>query len=130
MTKLKVVSFIAVALLITGCAGQPAQSTALAETNGPVALETTAPQEAPPEEIATECPGEEINPIGESIAADYEFTSYDQVMTWFCDGAEFEDILVALETQDVIGEPAGDMLQMLADGLTWDDIWFLVGLED
>ena len=51
-------------------------------------------------------------------------------MTWFCDGAEFEDILVTLETQDVTGEPAEDTLQMLVDGLTWDDIWLLVGLDN
>ena len=56
--------------------------------------------------------------------------TYDQAMTWFCDGAEFEDILVALETQDVTGEPAEDMLQMLVDGLTWDDIWLLDGLDN
>ena len=56
--------------------------------------------------------------------------TYDQVMTWFCDGAEFEDILVALETQDVTGEPAEDMLQMLADELTRDDIWLLDGLDN
>lgn len=122
------------ALLIAGCAAQPTQSSTslpdAAEPNNPVALEEAASEETPPEEAATECPGDEINPIGESIAADYDFASYDQVMAWFCEGAEFEDILVALETQDATGEPAGDMLQMLADGLTWDDIWLLVGLSN
>lgn len=134
MTKLKVVLFIALAFILAGCAGQPTQTAEVVETDGPVALETTAPEletTAPEEEAAaSECPGDEINPLGESIAADYDFVSYDQVMAWFCDGAEFEDILVALETQVVTGEPAGDMLQMLADGLTWDDIWLLVGLDD
>lgn len=127
MTKLKVVLFIALAFILAACTGQPTQTAEVVETDGPVALETTAPEE---EAAATECPGDEINPLGESIAADYNFVSYDQVMAWFCDGAEFEDILVALETQVVTGEPAGDMLQMLADGLTWDDIWLLVELDD
>ncbi|MBG0786715.1 MAG: hypothetical protein H0S79_16585 [Anaerolineaceae bacterium] len=138
MTNQKVVFFIALALILAGCAGQPTQTAEGVETDSPAALETTAPEleaTAPAaaeeeEAAATECPGDEINPLGESIAADYDFASYDQVMAWFCDGAEFEDILVALETQDVTGDPAGDMLQMLADGLTWDDIWLLVGLDD
>ena len=69
-------------------------------------------------------------PSANPLQPDYDLASYDQVMTWFCEGAEFEDILVALETQDVTGEPAGDMLQMLADGLTWDEIWLLVGLSN
>ncbi|QRN82501.1 hypothetical protein JR338_08705 [Chloroflexota bacterium] len=134
MTKLKVVLFITLAFMLAGCAGQPTQTAEVVETQSPVALETTAPEleVTAQEEVAaaTECPGDEINPLGESIAADYGFASYDQVMAWFCDGAEFEDILVALETQSLTGEPAGDMLQMLADGLTWDDIWLLVELDD
>jgi hypothetical protein len=93
-------------------------------------LSSTADSPSPSGDITTECPGTEINPIGQSIAEDYSFTTYDQVMAWFCDGAEFEDILVALETEALTDEPAGDMLQMLADGLTWDDVWILVGLED
>ena len=140
MTKLKVILFIAVTLMIAGCAGQPAQTSTSAPADDPVAQEAVSseemateevgPAEAAAEEGTTDCPGDEINPIGESIAADYTFVTYDQVMTWFCDGAEFEDILVALETQDVTGEPAEDMLQMLVDGLTWDDIWLLVGLDN
>jgi len=137
MTKLKIVLLLTAAFLVTGCAAQPTQSSAsppeVTESSNPAVVEATAPEDAAPEETApeetaTECPGDEVNPIGQSIAADYDFTNYDQVMTWFCEGAEFEDILVALETQDATGEPAGDMLQMLADGLTWDDIWLLVGL--
>jgi len=134
MTKLKVVLFIAAALLVAGCTQQSAQESTSISANPPVAQEASASEvvvteETTDEVAATECPGDEINPIGESIAADYDFASYDQVMTWFCDGAEFEDILVALETQGLTGEPAEDMLQMLADGLTWDDIWLLVGLD-
>jgi len=84
----------------------------------------------PTETAAPDCPGDEISPIGESIADDYEVASYEQVMTWFCDGAEFEDILVALETEMQTETPADEMLQMLADGFTWEEIWQLVGLTD
>lgn len=121
--------------LIAGCSSQ-ALPTSAAMDAAPT-IEATTAADAPSgltplstEEAATECPGEEINPIGQSIAADYDFATYDQVMTWFCEGAEFEDILTALETQAVTDEPADEMLQMLADGLTWEDIWLLVGLEN
>ena len=85
----------------------------------------------PQVETATpNCLGDEISLIGQSIADDYETTSYDQVMTWFCNGAEFEDILVALETQAQTDTSADEMLKMLADGFTWDEIWQLVGLTN
>jgi len=83
-----------------------------------------------PETTSTDCLDGEVSPIAESIARDYEFTNYEEVITWFCDGAEFEDILVALETESVTGTPAEDMLQMLADGFTWDEIWELTGLTE
>jgi len=79
---------------------------------------------------APDCLGGEVSPIGESIVEDYEFTDYAEVITWFCNGAEFEDILVALETESLTGTPAEEMLQMLAAGFTWEEIWQLVGLTE
>jgi ActR/RegA family two-component response regulator len=76
------------------------------------------------------CLGDEISPIGQSIADEYESASYEQVMTWFCNGAEFEDILTALETESQTGTPAEEMLLMLADGFTWEEIWQMIGLTD
>ena len=91
----------------------------------PALVPTPSAEPAPPD-----CLGGEVSPIGQSIADEYEFTSYEEVITWFCNGAEFEDILVALETESQIGAPAEEMLQMLADGFTWDEIWQLVGLTE
>lgn len=83
----------------------------------------------PPEEfVEPNCLGDEISPIGQSIADDFETASYEQVMTWFCNGAEFEDILVALESESLTDATVDEMLQMLADGFTWEEIWLLVGL--
>ena len=90
------------------------------------ALEAT--EKIEPQEAA--CPGEVTNPIGTGIADEYEFTSYGEVMTWFCDGAAFEDILVALQTEEFTGTPAEEMLAMLADGLSWGDIWILLDLGE
>ena len=83
-----------------------------------------------PEAVSADCLGGEVSPIAESIAEDYEFTNYAEVTTWFCNGAEFEDILVALETEAQTGTPAEEMLRMLADGATWDEIWQGVGLTE
>ena len=91
----------------------------------------SAPEATPVAENAPpDCLGGEVSPIGQSIAADYEFTDYAEVITWFCNGAEFEDILVALETESQTGTPTEEMLQMLADGFTWDEIWELTGLTE
>ena len=108
---------------------EPAQETVPAPTQ---ALEATPLPEPTPllASTSTDCLGGEVSPIAESIAGDYEFTDYTEVVTWFCNGAEFEDILVALESESQTGTPADDMLQMLAEGFTWDEIWKLTGLAE
>ena len=132
------IRFLTVALitlvLITACGSQPSPivEPELNSTPTKVQVENT-PMDEPTPQVETESPnclGDEINPIGQSIAEDYESASYEQVMTWFCNGAEFEDILVALETEAQTDTSADEMLQMLADGFTWDEIWQLVGLTN
>ena len=137
-------------LLVAGCAAPPepasidstegpATATKQAETVLPTSTsepdqieqEPTQTEEVKPEEtLEADCPGEEINTIGQGIADEYEFASYNEVMTWFCSGAEFEDILVALQTEDQSGTPAEEMLVMLAEGFTWEEIWLVVGLME
>lgn len=82
------------------------------------------------ENPGTNCADEKVNKLGEAIASSYAFTSTQEVMTWFCDGAEFEDILVALESEELTGTAAEDLLLMRADGLSWDEIWEVIGLYD
>jgi hypothetical protein len=96
----------------------PSESAAEDETASPPAAQTA------------NCASAAANQLGAAIAQGYDFTSTEQVMTWFCDGAEFEDILVALETADQTGASAEEMLIMLAAGLTWEEIWKEVGLTD
>lgn len=91
----------------------------------PVQTEASLGATAPPT-----CLGDEINQIGQAIADEYESASYEQVITWFCNGAEFEDIIVAMETEAQTETPAEEMLQMLADGFTWDEIWQMIGLTE
>ena len=110
--------------------------TTACRANSPSTIETTesttepSPNEATEKGNSLDCLGNVISPIGQSIAEDFSNVDYQQVITWFCDGAEFEDILVALETEALTDTPADEMLQLLSDGLTWDDIWQSIGLTD
>lgn len=101
------------------------------ETSVPVeTLHPNPTTTSPIETTSPNCMGNEISPIGQSIAEDYDSVTYEQVMTWFCNGAEFEDILVALETEEQTDTSADEMLKMLAEGLSWDEIWQLEGLTN
>lgn len=77
-----------------------------------------------------DCLGPETHAVGQAIAEQFEEADYEDVMTWFCNGAEFEDILVALQTEKDMGEPAEDLLQLLAEGQTWEEIWESIGYTD
>lgn len=79
---------------------------------------------------SSSCAGEQAQQVAEMVASSYSFTSNEEVLTWFCAGAEFEDIALALETENTTSTAAEDMLQMRADGLTWEEIWQVVGLYD
>ncbi|MFC1936812.1 hypothetical protein ACFLYP_04010, partial [Chloroflexota bacterium] len=68
------------------------------------------------------------HPIGEAIAESYESADYEQVMTWFCNGAEFEDIMTALETEQDSELTAEELLLKLAEGQSWEEIWVEIGL--
>lgn len=123
-----------VLLLATACGGQvsPAVEPNILAAPAEVQEDNTPVDEAAPpaETAAPNCLGDEISPIGQSIADDYESVSYEEIMTWFCNGAEFENILVALETEAQTDSSADEMLQLLAEGFTWEEIWQLVGLTD
>jgi len=134
-------------LLITACSATanppvepeiPVKSTEV-QSNSPPVVETSVPAgtlppveatSSPLETASPNCLGNEISPIGQSIADDYDSVTYEQVMTWFCNGAEFEDILVALETEEQTDTSADEMLKMLADGFTWEEIWQLIGMTN
>jgi len=77
------------------------------------------------------CYGEDQHPIAVSIADQFTtITNYDEIMTWFCKGAQFEDILNALATEEITGIEAEAMLRMVAEGFTWDEIWLELGVTE
>ena len=129
--------------LLVSCATNPGNPAPVSEAVHPIATdEQTSPSTTqvspaltesvpnPPAIQVVNCASEDINLIGQSIADPYPFTTVEEVMTWFCDGAEFEDILMALETEELNGTPAEEMLEMRVEGFSWDDIWLIVGFVE
>lgn len=75
----------------------------------------------------TNCSTLNPHPMAEGIAEQFGL-SYDQVMTWYCDGYAFSDILLALETEELVDLTTEDLLSMIEDK-TWEEIWEELGVE-
>lgn len=71
------------------------------------------------------CSDTDPNPLGKDIAKTYS-VPYEQVMTWFCQGYSFDNILIALETSEATDIPAETLLQMLLEK-DWETIWQEIG---
>ncbi|MFH2103101.1 MAG: hypothetical protein ABIJ39_07075 [Chloroflexota bacterium] len=84
-----------------------------------------AGQAQPTPTVDIHCTETDPHPIGQSIAETYAVT-YEQVMTWFCSGFSFDNILIALETGEAVDIPADTLLQMLLEK-DWEQIWTEVG---
>jgi hypothetical protein len=72
------------------------------------------------------CPQPDPHPIGESISEKFE-VPYAEVMDWFCGGETFEDILLALETQDLSGRSVEELF-IMKEQMSWEDIWKELGI--
>jgi hypothetical protein len=96
---------------------------------GYLPLVENAGDDGHPEDPAGDCFATERHKVGEGIAATFEIP-YEQVMTWFCQGSEFDDILLALQTSEGTGLPVEELLEKRAGGQSWEDIWKAIGLVD
>jgi hypothetical protein len=126
------------ALLILGLAacapaGQSSDGGAQAPLPASEDAQPVAPPAADDPESASPAESEETlpvfactetnpHPMGQSIVETYDDVSYEQVMTWFCDGYTFDDILIALETSEATDVPAAALLEMLWEK-SWEEIW-------
>jgi hypothetical protein len=72
------------------------------------------------------CTEVEPHPVAEGIARQFD-VSYEEVMVWFCGGHSFDDILLALQTAELVDRPAGELLVMKEDS-SWDELWETLGL--
>jgi len=114
------ISLLPLVILLSACnlAAGPAQET----------LDQGASQSLPGQTdgvVNIHCTETDPHPLGQSIAETYE-VSYDQVMTWFCSGYSFENILIALETSQAMDIPPETLLQMLLEK-DWEEIWVEIG---
>ncbi len=76
-----------------------------------------------------ECGTEDDQDIADSIASTYE-QPYQLVMSQFCLGYEFEDILLAMETSAQSEAPAPVLLYWLGNGASWEQIWSDLGIVE
>lgn len=129
---------LALILLLAGCKPAASDQNAMENSSGSDVgspVEDSAPEVNEPSQpgadpatpgptSAPDCYPEGEHPIAAGIADDYSgITDYNEVMTWFCNGAEFEDILNALTTEEITEVDAEEFLWMLAEGYTWEMIW-------
>ncbi len=77
----------------------------------------------------TECATLNPHPVAEGMTETFEIT-YDEVMTLYCDGYAFSDILLALETSELVDQSPEALLARLRTR-SWQEIWdeFGVSLE-
>lgn len=81
-------------------------------------------------EIPERCYETDPHPIGTKIAENYD-VEYARVMIWYCEGSAFDDIILALETHDLVPDVETEtLLEMRASDQTWDHIWQEIGLTD
>ena len=125
--KLLAEAIIISAVLILAACGPENGSTpsSQAQPTSAVSEPETGNATSAPTPVDINCAGPDPLPIGESIAQTYDVT-YEQVMTWFCSGYTFDDILIALETSQATDANAADLLAMSKD-MSWEDIWVKVG---
>jgi hypothetical protein len=126
--------------LLAGCASsvnqvdQNTSQESITENNSGNEVNTITTDQSEEEATSTsgpDCYGPDIHPVGESIADQFdEQTDYNQIMVWFCNGTQFDDILTALQTEELTSISAGELLEMLSSGLTWDEIWVEIGLTE
>lgn len=130
-------------VFLTGCGADilktslnPSQKETISESDSgeeltedgsaPVSSEGESPVE-PTENPETSCSTLNPHPMAEGMAEQFE-ASYDEIMTWYCDGAAFSDILLALETEELVDLSAEELLGMVEDK-TWEEIWDDLGVD-
>jgi len=75
----------------------------------------------------TDCSTLNPHPLAVSMEEKFE-VSYDEIMTWYCDGYAFSDILLALETEKLVDLSAPVLLSRLRTR-SWELIWDELGVN-
>jgi hypothetical protein len=72
------------------------------------------------------CTEVDPHPVAQGIARKFD-VPYEDVMTWFCSGNSFDDILLALQTAELVDRPAGELL-IMKENSSWDQLWEELGI--
>lgn len=75
----------------------------------------------------TNCSSLNPHPVAEGMTESFEIT-YDEVMTLYCDGYAFSDILLALETSELVDQTPAALLARLRTR-SWQEIWDEFGID-
>ena len=75
----------------------------------------------------TDCSAINPHPVAEGMTETFEIT-YDEVMILYCDGYAFSDILLALETSELVDQSPEALLARLRTR-SWQEIWDEFGLN-
>jgi len=113
----------------TGCQGDVLKSASYQSrpevaADAAVEVETQIDEEYNPE---TDCSTLNPHPIAQGMVETYDI-SYEEVMTWYCDGFAFSDILLALETSNLADVSVPDLLSLL-ENQEWEETWDDLGVS-
>ena len=75
----------------------------------------------------TNCSAINPHPVAEGMTETFEIT-YDEVMILYCDGYAFSDILLALETSELVDQSPEALLARLRTR-SWQEIWDDFGIS-
>jgi len=120
---------LSVMLIAAGCQGDELKSAAY-QSRPEVAADADAEVETDPDtgvNQETDCSTLNPHPIAQGMEETFDVT-YDEIMTWYCDGFAFSDILVALETSEFAEVSVLDLLQLIEDQ-SWEEIWDDLGIN-
>ena len=112
-------------LVLAGCQGNSLKATHY-QSRPEVAVEDESNIDTV-ENSETNCAALDPHPMAVSITEKFEVT-YDEVMTLYCDGFAFSDILLALETTQLVDQEPEELLKLL-ETKSWEEIWSELGVN-
>lgn len=108
---------------------QNANPTGAASDAGPAESVDSTPEIGQPvPTVDIHCTETEPHPIAQSIADTYHVT-YEEVMTFFCSGVGFDDIVLGYQTAELSGRDVKEVLTLWYDFGSWEDVWEELGLQ-
>jgi len=126
--KTKLIISLGIILVLISTVG--CQSNSLSASNSLSKPEETSLDESagePVENPDTNCSAINPHPVAEGMTETFDIT-YDEVMILYCDGYAFSDILLALETSELVDQSPEALLIRLRTR-TWQEIWDEFGVS-